>query len=83
MSGDPLVYLKVAPAVETSSGRLGMLTQSTWLGKAMGKTLAKEMARAAGKTELTAPTTEKVCTSITAEARASQEKLGHSTKCYV
>ena len=83
MSGDPLVYLKVAPAVETSSGRLGMLTQSTWLGKAIGKTLAKEMARAAEKTELTAPTTKKVCTSMTTVGRASQEKLGHGTECYV
>ena len=42
----------------------------------MGKTLAKEMARAAEKTELTAPTTKKVCTSMTAVGRASQEKLG-------
>ena len=83
MSVDPLDSLKVAPAVETSSGRLGTVTRSTWSGKATGKTLAKEMARAAGKMELTAPTTEKVCTSIAAEARASQEKLGHSTKCYV
>ena len=59
------------------------MTQSTWLGKAMGKTLAKEMARAAEKTELTAPTTKKVCTSMTAVGRASQEKLGHGTECYV
>ena len=57
MSRDPLDSLKVAPAVETSSGRLGTVTQSTWLRKAIGKTLAKKMARAAEKTELTAPTT--------------------------
>ena len=80
MSRDPLDSLKVAPAVETSSGRLGTMTQSTWLGKAMGKTLAKEMARAAEKT---APTTKKVCTSMPAVGRASQEKLGHGTECYV
>ena len=60
LSGDPLDSLKVAPAVETSSGRLGTVTRSTWSGKATGKTLAKEMARAAEQTELTAPTTKKV-----------------------
>ena len=83
MSRDPLDSRKVAPAVETSSGRLGTVTRSTWSGKATGKTLAKEMARAAEKTELTAPTTKKVCTSMTAVGRASQEKLGHGSKCYV
>ena len=83
MSRDPLDSRKVAPAVETSSGRLGTVTRSTWSGKATGKTLAKEMARAAEQTELTAPTTKKVCTSITAVGRASQEKLGHGTECYV
>ena len=79
MSRDPLDSRKVAPAVETSSGRLGTVTRSTWSGKATGKTLAKEMARAAEKTELTAPTTKKVCTSITAVGRTSQEKLGHGS----
>ena len=59
------------------------MTQSTWLGKAMSKTLTKEMARAAEKTEVTAPTTKKVCTSMPAVGRASQEKLGHGTECYV
>ena len=80
MSGDSL---KFAPAVETSSGRLGTVTRSTWSGKAMGKTIAKKMARAAEKMELTAPTTKKVCTRTKAIGRASQEKLGHGSKCYV
>ena len=83
MSRDPLDSLKVAPAVETSSGRLGTVNQSTWLGKAVGNTLAREMARAAEKTEVTAPMTKKVCTSMPAVGRASQEKLGHGTECYV
>ena len=83
MSRDPLASLKVAPTVATSSGRLGTVTRSTWLGEAMGKTLAREMARAADKSEVTAPTTKKVCTSMPAVGRASQEKLGHGSKRYV